>query len=144
MLPPDFTTSPRVATSFPVFSEARRLYDWFHGIPGRPRLRPGYRARIGRRLYPGVELAERNSKTALLTVTQFTASTSARAGGPLNISLRVANTGDLDAGAFQIRILFTSDGTQATANDFVMFCDAKGLASGATFTCAGTINMGGE
>jgi subtilase family serine protease len=82
------------------------------------------------------------SKTALLTITQFTASTSARSGGPFNISLRVANTGDLDAGAFQIRILFTSDGTQATANDFAMFCDAKGLASGATFTCAGTVNLG--
>jgi subtilase family serine protease len=82
------------------------------------------------------------SKTALLTVTQFTASTTARIGGAFNVSLRVANTGDLDAGAFQIRILFTSDGTQATANDYSIICDANGLASGASLTCSGTVNLG--
>jgi subtilase family serine protease len=82
------------------------------------------------------------SKTALLTVTQFTASTAARIGGAFNVSLRVANTGDLDAAAFEVRMLFTSDGTQATANDYSVFCDAKGLAAGATFTCSGTVNLG--
>ena len=64
----------------------------------------GYRAGPGYDLVTGLGSVDaytlalnwRNaiSKTALLTVTQFTASTSARAGGPFNISLRVANTGD--------------------------------------------------
>lgn len=82
------------------------------------------------------------SKTAILEVDRFTASTSARIGGSFSVSIAVTNTGNLDAGAFQIRVLFTSDGTQGTANDYSVFCDPKGLSAGASFTCSGTVNLG--
>jgi subtilase family serine protease len=82
------------------------------------------------------------SKSARLAITQFTASTTARVGGAFTVSLAITNRGDLDAGASQAGVFFTSDGTMSTANNFSLSCDVKSLAVGATSTCSGTVDLG--
>jgi subtilase family serine protease len=81
------------------------------------------------------------SKAAHLVITHFTASTAARVGGAFTVSTTIANQGNLDAGAFQTGVYFTSDGTIASAKQFSLACDVKGLAVGATTTCSGTVDL---
>jgi hypothetical protein len=82
------------------------------------------------------------AKTALLAIDQFTASTTVQAGGQFHVSIEVTNKGGLDAGAFQVRVFFTSDGSVTTANAYSLSCSVKGLSAGASTTCSGTVNLG--
>ena len=82
------------------------------------------------------------SKSARFSIDKFTASTTARVGGPFTVFLAITNRGDLDAGAFQASIFFTSDGTMSTARGFSLSCDVNSLAVGATSTCSGTVDLG--
>ena len=84
------------------------------------------------------------SRTAHLAVTQFTTATVARAGGAFNLSLTIANQGEVDAGAFQAKIAFTADGTIQTAKDYSVNCNVKGLPAGSSVTCAGTVTLGAD
>jgi len=79
--------------------------------------------------------------TPHLVVTTFTASTSTVVGGSFTMNLVVANQGQADAGAFEMRVYFTANGNQSTALSNYMFCDAKSLPAGTNFTCSGTVNL---
>ena len=81
------------------------------------------------------------SRKARLAVTQFTSTTKVQAGGSFSMNLVVTNQGTADAGAFEMRAYFTTDGSMATANPHYIYCDAKSLAAGASFTCSGTITL---
>ena len=81
------------------------------------------------------------SKTARLAMTQITTTTSVRVGGTFSVSMTMTNEGTLNAGAFRSSIFFTSDGTIATAKPFYIYCDVKGLAAGASYTCSGTTTL---
>lgn len=76
-----------------------------------------------------------------LVITQFTASTRVTAGGSFNLNLVVTNQGTADAGAFEMRVYFTADGSMATANPHYIYCDPKGLAAGASYACSGNIDL---
>jgi hypothetical protein len=76
-----------------------------------------------------------------LVITQFTASTAARVGGPFSLSLVVANQGEGDAGPFRIGVLFTANGDASTAIPYNVGCEATGLKAGTTFTCHGTVTL---
>ena len=112
----------------------------------------GYRAGTGYDLVTGLgsvdayALAQawrqQAARTPQLAITQLTASTSVKVGGSFTMSMVVTNQGLADAGAFQARLYFTTDGTTATAKAFYVYCDAVGLAAGAHFTCSGTLNLG--
>jgi subtilase family serine protease len=90
-------------------------------------------------------MAWRNAttRTPHLVITQFSASTNVRAGGPFSLNLVVTNQGYADAGAFRVEMYFTSNGDISTAlSSYSLKCDATGLAVGSTFTCKGTLNLG--
>jgi len=77
-----------------------------------------------------------------LVITNFTASTSVRAGGPFNMVLTVTNEGRADAGAFELRAYFTTNGDISSANQFYTYCDVNSLAAGSNFTCTGAVALG--
>jgi subtilase family serine protease len=79
--------------------------------------------------------------TPHLAITQFTASTNVRAGGQFSMNMVVANQGKADAGAFEMRVLFTTSGTVNTAKPWYLYCDADSLSAGATFTCSGAVTL---
>lgn len=83
-----------------------------------------------------------SNKTPHLVVTTFTASTAAVVGGSLAINVVVANQGQADAGAFETRVYFTTNGAAATANPFYIYCDTTSLAAGASSTCHGSVTLG--
>jgi subtilase family serine protease len=76
-----------------------------------------------------------------LVITKFTASTVVKANGPFSMMLTVANEGHADAGAFEMRAYFTTNGDISTANQFYTYCDVNSLAVGANFTCTGSIPL---
>jgi len=81
------------------------------------------------------------STAARLAITQFTAGTTVRTGGPLSLSWTVANQGGTDSGAFQTRVYFTTNGQLSTALSNFISCDVDGLSAGASATCSGTVNL---
>jgi subtilase family serine protease len=81
------------------------------------------------------------SRSARLAVTQFTTSTKVQVGGSWNLNLVIANQGTADAGAFEMRVYLTANGDMSTASPHYVYCDAKSLAAGASFTCSGTLTL---
>ena len=110
----------------------------------------GYSAGVGYDLATGLgsvnafnmALNWRNAtvKSAHLTITKYSASTSVRAGGPFTLTLSVKNDGNVNAGAFQIRSYFTKDGTIAPSTPYV-HCNETSLAVGGTANCVGTVTL---
>jgi subtilase family serine protease len=80
--------------------------------------------------------------TPHLVVTTFTTSTTATVGGSMTMDLVIANQGQADAGAFEMRAYFTTDGTIATANQFYLLCDPKSLSAGSSYKCSGSVTLG--
>ncbi|MBZ5622628.1 MAG: hypothetical protein LAQ69_28425, partial [Acidobacteriia bacterium] len=81
------------------------------------------------------------TKTARLVITTFTTSTQVAVGGQVSVDVEMANQGGADAPAFQVRVLFTKDGTQSTAKSWYIFCDMKGAPAGSTAKCSGTVTL---
>jgi subtilase family serine protease len=76
-----------------------------------------------------------------LVVTQLTASASAKVGGAFSMNFAVANQGQAAAGAFEMRLYFTTNGDVSSAPYYV-YCDVKNLAANASIDCSGTVTLG--
>jgi subtilase family serine protease len=81
--------------------------------------------------------------SAHLVITQFTASTTAKVAGSIQVSWAVANQGNLAATAtFQSRMYYTTNGDPTVPNEAYVYCTVYGLAAGASHTCSGTVSLG--
>jgi uncharacterized protein (TIGR03437 family) len=78
-----------------------------------------------------------------LIVTALTGPPSGNPGGTIDVSATVLNQGGSAAGAFQFEFYFSpsSDVTLSTAIDTTWGCAVTSLASGASFTCSGSIGV---
>ena len=82
------------------------------------------------------------TKTARLVITSFTTSTQAAVGGSANIDVEYANQGGADAPPFEVRVLFTTDGTTSTAAGWYIYCDLKSaVPAGKTGSCSGNVTL---
>ena len=81
------------------------------------------------------------NQTARLVITKFTLPAQVSVGGQVTVSVTTENDGNADADAFQIRIMFTTDGTAATAKSWGINCSISGLAAGKAHTCTGTVTL---
>ncbi len=81
------------------------------------------------------------NQAAKLVITSFTLPAQVAAGGQVTVVVKTQNQGKTDAGPFQVRILFTADGTQATAKPWFISCDLKAAAVDQTVTCSGTVTL---
>jgi subtilase family serine protease len=83
------------------------------------------------------------SGTPKLVITDFSTSAQASRGGQFNFTLTFSNLGDAPAGAFQVRILLTTDGTAATAKPWYIDCNyPSGAGAGQELYCHGPVTMG--
>ena len=106
---------------------------------------PGYDQVTGLGSVDAYRLAQSwnaSAQSPHLVVTQLTASTTAKVGGAINVTLVVANEGNADAGAFEMRVYLTTDGTIATANNWYIYCSEPGLTAGKAWNCNGTVTLG--
>jgi subtilase family serine protease len=81
------------------------------------------------------------NQTALLVITKFTLPAQVSVGGQVSLVLTVENDGNADAGAFESRVMFTTDGTEATAKSWGINCSVTSLAAGKAHTCTGTVTL---
>ncbi len=81
------------------------------------------------------------NQTARLVITKFTLPATASVGGQVSVDVVTDNDGNADAGAFEVRVVFTTDGTQATAKSWGINCSATGLAAGKEWNCAGNVTL---
>jgi hypothetical protein len=77
-----------------------------------------------------------------LVITRFTASTTAKAGGSIQVSWTVTNQGSLAATAlFQTRMYYTTSGDPTVPNEPYVYCNVYVLPAGESSTCSGTVNL---
>jgi len=80
--------------------------------------------------------------SAHLVITHFTASTTAKAGGSIQVSWTVTNQGSLAATAlFQTRMYYTTSGDPTVPNEPYVYCNVYVLPAGESSTCSGTVNL---
>lgn len=92
--------------------------------------------------HPDMDTAEVQVLTDLVA-TALTGPTMATAGGMIDISVDVTNTGGLGAGPFEVGFVFSSDSSITPADPAsTMTCSfPSGVASGATANCTGPIDV---